>query len=75
MKEYEGFVKMTKKEYQAKEADARYFGDGKRDELDFLMPFMIGDLCHYNGVLYVSMVDDNFKSPVDSSWKQVFIEN
>lgn len=75
MKEYEGFVKMTTKEYQAKETNSRYFGDGKCDELDNLIPFMKGDLCHYNGNTYVSMIDGDFKSPVDSSWKLVKIEN
>lgn len=68
MKEYEGSVKMTLKEYKAKESGARIWGDTAK-------PYAKGDLTHYQGQPYISMIDDNRNWVFDSSWKQVFIEN
>lgn len=68
MKEYEGFVKMTTKEFKAKETQAMFYGKDKKF-------YAKGDLTHYNGNIYISIVDGNGNSPADSSWKRVFIED
>jgi hypothetical protein len=68
MKEFEGFVRLTREEFKAKESSARIWGDS-------IEPYAKGDLVYYEGNIYISRVYDNMKSPVDSSWKQVFIEN
>ena len=73
MKIYEGFVIMTMQEYKKKEPTARYYGTPVEDTS--VRSFMEGDLCYYNGNIYISMINNNTNYPKDSSWKLVKVEN
>lgn len=70
MEEYEGFVVLTKEEFNQKLEKCNYFPND--------VPYNVGDVCWAdNGNMYMSMKNGNRKCPrgaTNDEWKGVFYE-
>lgn len=68
MKEYEGFVKMTKSEFSEKQPAITTFSAGKGW-------YKAGDLCFYEGENYIAAKNTNCSPTTPGNWKLVIVED
>lgn len=67
MKEYEGFVKMTGAEFEKKQTTLDFFPKNA--------PYQKGDLCYFDGKIYIAAQNTSCSPTAPGHWKLVIVED
>ncbi len=67
MKEFEGFVKMSRAEFEEKRMNLELF--------PLNAPYKKGDLCYFDGKPYISSQNTNCSPTTPGHWKLVILED